>query len=234
MSIKKMGAWALSGSLLVMLAACSTSGDPGSGGAPAPSDAGASQPAANQAAPVTLKMAMWDSNNEFIAFLTEKVKEYSKVKPNVKVEVESFKSDGDYLQAIKVRSGGNALPDLIELKPNWLSDFKEQLLPLDGLNALRSNLYADKYKVDGKVLAVPTVSFPELVYYHPSIFKELNLEVPTTWPEFMDVLNKLKAHGKYIPYAMGGKDAWPNYPFNEFVPHILSDNENYLGLAECE
>lgn len=178
---------------------------------------------------VTLKMAMWDSNNDFINFVTEKVKEYSQVDPNVTVEVESFKSDSDYLQAIKVRAGGGALPDLMELKPNWLADFKEQLIPLDDLSVLSSNKYAKTYAVDGKVIAIPSVSFPELVYYHPSIFEELSLEVPTTWPQFVDTLKKIKEHGTYIPYAMGGKDAWPNYPFNEFLPHILSDNENYLS-----
>ncbi len=178
---------------------------------------------------VTLKLAMWDSNNDFITFLTDKVKEYSSVNPNVKVEVESFKSDSDYLQAIKVRAGGDALPDLIELKPNWLADFKEQLTPLDDLGVVSKNIYAKNYAVDGKILAIPSVSFPELVYYHPSVFKELNLEVPTTWPQFMDVLKKIQENGKYIPYAMGGKDAWPDYPFNEFLPHIISDKESYLS-----
>lgn len=178
---------------------------------------------------VTLKMAMWDSNNAFIEYLTNKVKEYSTVEPNVKIELESFKSDGDYLQAMKVRLSGNELPDVMELKPAWLIDFKDELVPLDGEAFLAKNKYVDKFKVEGKTLAVPTVMFPEVVYYHPSIFKELGLQVPTTWPQFMDVMKKIKDNGKYIPYAMGGKDSWPDYPFNEFMPQSVSDNENYLS-----
>lgn len=50
------------------------------------------------------------------------------------MEVETFKSDGDYLQAMKVRLAANELPDIIELKPNFINDFKAELLPLDSLS----------------------------------------------------------------------------------------------------
>lgn len=191
--------------------------------------ASSSPSAADSDKKITLKLAMWDTNNEFITYLTEKVKEYSTVKPNVTVEVESFKSDGDYLQAMKVRTSANSLPDVFELKPNFLNDFKDELEPLDDQSFIAKNLYAKKFAIDGKVLAVPTVSFPELVYYHPSMFKELNLTVPTTWPQYLDVLKKIKDNSKYIPYAMGGKDGWPNYPFNEFMPLLVSGSETYLS-----
>ncbi|MDQ0887000.1 raffinose/stachyose/melibiose transport system substrate-binding protein [Paenibacillus sp. V4I9] len=178
---------------------------------------------------VTIKMAMWDVNASFIDFLTAKVKEYSKVESNVNVEVEAFKSDGDYLKAMKVRLSANEMPDFFELKPNFINDFKSELLPLDDLSTTAKNKYAKKYAVDGKVLAMPTVQFPEMVYYHPSIFKELGLTVPTTWSQFLDVLNKIKENKKYIPYAMGGKDSWPDYPFNEFMHHLTSGDESYLS-----
>jgi len=220
------GKWFLICSLLLasILSGCgnnnAASGNAGSNGNAA-ADAGEKA--------VTLKMTIWDSSDDLLTYLTNKVKEFNTVMPNVTVELETFKNDGDYLQSMKVRSGGNSLPDVITLKPNWLSDFEEQLLPLDGLSVLERSKYADKYKINGKVLAIPTMSFPELVYYHPSIFTELGLEVPTTWPQFIDVLKAIQASGKYIPYAMGGKDAWPTYPFNEFLPHIISDNADYLS-----
>ncbi|RED63426.1 ABC transporter substrate-binding protein [Cohnella phaseoli] len=218
-----------------ILAACGKNNGAGAGESQTSGASPSQTTEASSAAPeaskekVTLKMAMWDSNNEFISFLQEKVKEYSQVAPHVTVELEPFKGDGDYLQAMKVRSAGNELPDILELKPNWLNDFKEQLIPLDGAGFLEKNQYASKYAVDGKIIAVPTVSFPELVYYHPSVFEELGLKVPTTWPQFIEVLTKIKDNGKYIPYAMGGKDAWPDYPFNEFIPHIVSGDESYLS-----
>ncbi|CAH1231110.1 Multiple sugar-binding protein [Paenibacillus allorhizoplanae] len=176
---------------------------------------------------VTLKLAMWDSDSEFLDSWSKKVKEFSNVMPNVKVEVETFKSDGDYLQAMKVRLAANELPDIIEMKPNFINDFKAELLPLDDLSVTAKNSKAKQFAVDGKVLALPVISFPELVYYHPSVFKELGLSVPTTWEQFVSVLTEIKKSGKYQPYAMGGKDSWPNYPFNEFMPLLASGDENY-------
>ncbi|QMV44211.1 ABC transporter substrate-binding protein [Cohnella cholangitidis] len=213
-----------------VITACGGSNEQGASSSSSPSPA-ASQSASSSAnkEKVTLKMAIWDVNNDFLTYLDEKVKEYTAVASNVKVELETFKSDGDYLQAMKVRATGNELPDIMGLKPNWLHDFQEQLLPLDGEAYLAKNKYADKFAIDGKVYAVPMMAFPELVYYHPSIFQELNLQVPTTWPQFVDVLTKIKDNSKYIPYAMGGKDAWPDYPFNEFLPQIVSGSESYLS-----
>ncbi|KRE90267.1 hypothetical protein ASG89_08165 [Paenibacillus sp. Soil766] len=227
--MRKKWAGPLLASVLTMSVVLSGCGTTESSGATAP--AGTDKPKQEAAAgsKVTIKMAMWDVNASFIDFLTAKVKEYSKVDPNVNVEVEAFKNDGDYLKAMKVRLSANEMPDFFELKPNFINDFKTELLPLDDLSTTAKNKYAKKYAVDGKVLAMPTVQFPEMVYYHPSIFKELGLAVPTTWPQFIDVLSKIKENKKYIPYAMGGKDAWPDYPFNEFMHHITSGDENYLS-----
>lgn len=217
-------------SLSVLLAGCGAADEKGGSGKAGDSE----KPKQTAGDKVTIKMAMWDTNASFIDFLTAKVKEYSKVDPNVTVEVEAFKSDGDYLKAMKVRLSANEMPDFFELKPNFINDFKSELLPLDDLSITAKNKFAKKYAVDGKVLAMPSVSFPEMVYYHPSIFKELGLTVPTTWPQFLELLNKLKDSKKYIPYAMGGKDGWPDYPFNEFMHHLMSDDENYLSAIAAQ
>lgn len=217
----------------VLTAACGNGGNNGNNGGANTGANSTQKPSETaegaSAEKVTLKMAMWDQNNGFIDFLTAKVKEFNQVMPNVTVELESFKSDGDYLQAMKVRASADELPDIYELKPNWLNDFKGNLTSLDDLGVTKQNKFAKTYAVDGKVLALPSVSFPELVYYNKSVFKELGLEVPTTWQQFIDTLQKIKDNGKYIPYAMGGKDAWPNYPFNEFLDHTISGDENYLS-----
>ncbi|GGI46146.1 hypothetical protein GCM10008018_15660 [Paenibacillus marchantiophytorum] len=176
------------------------------------------------AEPVKLKLAMWDTKAD-LEFWTEKVKEYTKVKPNVSVEVEKVPDNGG--QYLKVRLAANDLPDLMYLKPVHFQIYKQALLPLDDLNAVKNNKYPTK--VDGKVLGVPLVSFSEFVYYHPSMFKELGIEVPKTFPEFMAVLEKVKASSKYTPLAIGGKDDWTFYPLMEFGPHILSGDEQYLA-----
>lgn len=178
---------------------------------------------AKPAQPVKLKLAMWDTKVDF-EYWTEKAKEYSKLKPNVTVEVEKVPDNGG--QYLKVRLAANDLPDLMYLKPNHMQIYKQALLPLDDLNAAKNNKYPTK--LDGKVLGVPLVSFSEFVYFHPSIFKELGLEVPKTFPEFITTLDKIKTNSKYTPISIGGKDDWTFYPLMEFGPHVLSGDENYL------
>ncbi|MFC7679365.1 ABC transporter substrate-binding protein [Paenibacillus sp. GCM10028914] len=178
----------------------------------------------NQDQPIKIKFGMWEAKSD-IEFWTEKVKEYSDIKPNVTVEVETIPDNsGQYL---KVRLAANDLPDIFYLKPADLITYKSALLPLDDLKASSQNKYPAK--IDDSILGLPLVSFSEYVYYHPSIFKEVGVEVPQTFDEFMDVLMKIKEHGKYIPIAIGGKDNWTFYPFLEFGPPLLSNNENYLS-----
>jgi raffinose/stachyose/melibiose transport system substrate-binding protein len=182
-------------------------------------------PAATQktAAPVSLKFAMWEAQGD-IDFWTEKVKEYTKLKPNVSVEV--LKVPDNKGQYLKVNLAANDLPDVFYMKPAALQVYKQSLLPLDDLQVAKDNKFTTK--IEGKTLGLPLISFYEVVYYHPSIFKELGLEVPKTMPEFISLLEKVKASGKYTPLSLGMKDSWTSYPFMEFGPHILSGDESFL------
>lgn len=173
--------------------------------------------------PIRLKFGMWESKTD-IEFWTEKVKQYSEIKPNVVVEVETIpENNGQYL---KVRLAANDLPDLFYLKPAHLPIYNASLLSLDELDATSRNKYPAK--LDGHVLGLPLVSFSEYVFYHPSIFHEVGVEVPQTRGQFINVLEKIKKHGKYIPIAVGGKEDWTFYPFMEFGPPIIAENNHYL------
>ncbi|MDD9265485.1 ABC transporter substrate-binding protein [Paenibacillus sp. GCM10023248] len=185
----------------------------------------ATAPAATQNAqePVKLKFAMWEAQGD-LDFWTEKVKEYSKLKPNVNVEV--LKVPDNKGQYLKVNLAANDLPDVFYMKPAALQVYKQALQPLDDLPVTKDNKYVTK--IDGKTLGLPLVSFYEVVYYHPSIFKELGLEIPKTMPEFIALCEKIKADGKYVPLSLGMKDSWTSYPFMEFGPHVLSGDESFL------
>ncbi|MCR8657107.1 ABC transporter substrate-binding protein [Paenibacillus endoradicis] len=179
--------------------------------------------------PITLKMAIWNSDPKFIAYMNEKTKVFQAVLPYVTIEVEAFSSDSDYLQSMRVRSAASQLPDLFELKPNWLQLFEHDLITLNDYDVTERNVIAERFAVNEKILAIPTSLQPEWIYYHPSVFDRLQLEIPQTWSEFMTVLQVIKEDGAVIPLALGAADEWPTYPFNEFLPHLLSGNETYLS-----
>ena len=185
--------------------------------------------------PVVLKMALWAANDyEYFTETKPIVQAYKEKHPNVTIELEKFKDTEDYENAMKIRNSANELPDLMPLKPYMLVNFKDVMLPLNDLKAAKNNLYASQYGVEGNVLGIPTTSFNEFVYYRKSIFNELGLSVPKTWPEFLELTKKIKANGKYIPIALGAKDVWPDYPFNEFMPCLEANDGAYWNVMATQ
>jgi raffinose/stachyose/melibiose transport system substrate-binding protein len=74
-------------------------------------------------------------------------------------------------------------------------------------NLTPSVLEATAYK--DKQYVVPTgVSYYTGVYYNKAIFEKYNLEIPTTWNEFVTLCNTLTDNG-VSPLGIGGKDGWP-------------------------
>ncbi|NOU74380.1 extracellular solute-binding protein [Paenibacillus sp. LMG 31458] len=220
--------WASSLALVSLVAMTALTGCGGTKTATTPASAApeatkAATPA-KPAQPVKLKLAMWDTKTDF-EYWTEKAKEYNKLKPNVTVEVEKVPDNGG--QYLKVRLAANDLPDLMYLKPSHMQIYKQALLPLDDTNAAKNNKFPTI--IDGKTMGLPLISFSEFVYFHPSIFKELGLEIPKTFPELITTMDKIKTNGKYTPISIGAKDDWTFYPLMEFGPHILSGDENYLA-----
>lgn len=63
--------------------------------------------------------------------------------------------------------------------------------------------------IDGKLYAVPTgLSYATGVYYNKKLFADAGLEVPTTWPELVQVMERFRGQG-VTPFGFGGKDGFP-------------------------
>ena len=86
---------------------------------------------------------------------------------------------------------------------------------------------------DGKTtFAVPMASVIHGFFYNKAIFKELGLSVPTTEKEFLAVLEKVKASGKYIPLVIGTKDQWESATmgFQNIGPTLWDGETGRKGL----
>jgi raffinose/stachyose/melibiose transport system substrate-binding protein len=185
--------------------------------------------------PVTLRFALFAQQD--IDYFTNKVdlaKAYKKANPNVNIELEILKDSSEYENAMKIRKAAGELPEIMPLKPYMLANYADSLLPLNNFAAAKSNKFAKSFAVNGKIIGIPLISFNEFVYYKKSIFKEYNLAIPKTWDEFIETAKKIKAGGKYIPIALGAKDSWPDYPFNEFMPSLVANNGALWNLMATQ
>lgn len=70
-----------------------------------------------------------------------------------------------------------------------------------------SQSMANAFTFDGKIYGVPLLAAYWIVYYNKPLFEENGLKPPTTWEEFMQVNETLKAKG-VIPMAQTFVDTW--------------------------
>lgn len=185
----------------------------------------------------TLTLATWDNNLYNFIDEYEIIEKFQEKYPNIEIEIEKVKSDSEYWDAMKMRASANQLPDIMFNKTFTLSRFKDYLVDLSSTTAAKDNELAAGYKVNGKILGVPTTSGYEYVYYWKDMFKEAGVEVPTTWDEFVEASVKLQNYYEatnpdFMALACGMKDEWPNYPFMEFMPSLEKGNgQNWNTMA---
>lgn len=79
---------------------------------------------------------------------------------------------------------------------------------------------------------VPMASVIHGFIYNADAFAEVGVEVPTTEAEFFAVLDKIKAHGGYIPMAMGTNDQWEaaTMGYNNIGPNFWKGEEGRQAL----
>ena len=185
----------------------------------------------------TLVLATWDNNLYNFIDEYEIIEKFQEEYPNIEIEIEKIKSDSEYWDAMKMRASANQLPDIMFNKTFTLFRFKDYLVDLSSTTAAKDNELAAGYKVNDKILGIPTTSGYEYVYYWKDMFREAGVDVPTTWEEFVAAGVKLQDHFSatnpdYMALGCGMKDEWPNYPFMEFMPALESGNgQNWNTMA---
>lgn len=149
---------------------------------------------------------------------------YKESHPNVTLEIEKLKDSAAFEEAMKIRAAAGELPDLMTFKPYMLASFSDQVMDLGGAAATEKNMYAQEYAIDGKIVGLPEVTAVTFVFYWKSVFEEYGIEIPQTWGEFIAISEELKEKSDLIPVVMGAKDAWADYPFNEYMPALEADD----------
>ncbi|MBB5633256.1 raffinose/stachyose/melibiose transport system substrate-binding protein [Cryobacterium mesophilum] len=163
---------------------------------------------------VTLQFESWRPEDAAI-WNSKIIPAFEKEHPDIKVQFSPTKAT-EYDAALKTRFQGGTAGDLITCRSGALNrenikaGYLEPLKGLAGLSnfdELSQSFWASS---EGDPYCVPVASVMAAFFYNKDIFKELNLQVPTTQAEFMSVLQAIKSNGKYVPLALGATpgDAW--------------------------
>jgi raffinose/stachyose/melibiose transport system substrate-binding protein len=134
--------------------------------------------------------------------------------PDIQVEFTPT-APKEYNAALNARLEGGTAGDLITCRPfdASLELFnKGNLVALNDLPSMAN--FSDVAKSawttdDGKAtFCVPMASVIHGFIYNKDIFKEVGVEPPKTEEEFLGMLEKIKANGKYTPLVLGTNDQW--------------------------
>lgn len=206
--------------LLLVLAACGNSQNAESNQSNEPAKpADQSKPAVVEK--VTLKVMFQkgegDGADPLHDWMQENVKLYKEQNDHVDFEVVANTSSDNYLTVITTKMAANDLPDIFQgwtlerMRPfaesgriydlsqdiNAYPDWQENL-PETGLDATT---------FDGGIYGIPLEMAVEPVFYNKKVFADNGLEVPTTYEQFLNIVDVLSAAG-ITPVTVPNKEPW--------------------------
>lgn len=89
----------------------------------------------------------------------------------------------------------------------------------------------DLVSYDGKTYAVPTQKSLCVMFYNKEIFSNNDVEVPTTYDEFLAVCDTFKANG-VTPMALCGSDAWIPAQFVQQIAAGMAGDELFQSICD--
>ncbi|GAB2697787.1 extracellular solute-binding protein [Paenibacillus thermoaerophilus] len=194
------------------------------------SDDGSVSPAANASSAPTVQPAepakefkmtirhinVRETSKNTLALLQEVAKKTEAEVPGLKFELDGVEDTVNRDQKLKAEMAAGNPPPIFNLfggddtknysKAGRLLDLTPIIQEL-GLSDKFLNL--GEFTVDGKVYGLPEAGYVEGFFYNTKMFADAGVQVPTTWDEFLQVCEALKAKG-ITPIALGGGggDAW--------------------------
>jgi len=147
-------------------------------------------------------------------FFEEVVAEYEKQNPNVKIDMQVIAND-PFKEKIKIILGTENAPDVFF---TWPGEFTNRFIRANQIMDLTPymeegwgdtfiNSVVEPFKYNEKIYGAPYRLDAKVFVYNTKIFDEVGVEVPETWPEFLDVLEKIDNAG-YTPIAFGNMFPW--------------------------
>jgi raffinose/stachyose/melibiose transport system substrate-binding protein len=182
-------------------------------------DAGSEATEKENTEPVTLKL--FTGKIETIDLMNEIINEFNESQDRITVEQEYQK---DASNIIKIKFAADQAPDIMTtyeqgfVDQGKYLDLSEQSEWWDRLTPAMKEACTDVKT--GKQYRVCTNMTMAGFFYNKEIYNELGLTVATTWEEFVQNLETIKAQKPDVtPWFIFGNEAWHLGHLIEFIPH---------------
>lgn len=154
---------------------------------------------------VTVRLSYWNSEDTMEALL-----EYlAQAVPDVEIEYQ-FIDNSNYDTIIDTQLAAGEGPDIIgESAGSALKHARlGYLVEVNDLAANYSTAGTSIFTYEGNIYALPGISWFEGIYYNKAIFEENNIELPTTFDEYIAICKQFQELG-ITPLAAGLKSWEP-------------------------
>ena len=185
------------------------------------------QPAATEA-PAKVTVTWWhiSTKDPGLSDWQKMADDYMAAHPNVTIEITVLENEAFKTKLTTVMQSGDP-PDIFQ---SWGGGTFNQQVDAGLLKDITADLNADTawrdsfapgalgvYSYQGKNYGVPWDMGMVGFWYNKDLFKQAGIDAtPTTWTEFLDVVQKLKAAG-ITPLSIGEGDKWPGMHFWNYL-----------------
>ncbi len=173
--------------------------------------------------PVTIQWwTIFTTPPELPALAETLAQEYMDANPNVTIEITHLENEAFKERLATVMQSGDP-PDLFQswgggilwnfAEAGLLRDITPELTAEDSgwQNSFTTQAALNLYAYNGAYYGAPWNFGAVGFWYNTRLFEEAGIEaVPTTWTEFLAVVQQLKDAG-ITPIALGGRDKWPGH-----------------------
>ncbi|MEH7086024.1 extracellular solute-binding protein [Neobacillus drentensis] len=153
---------------------------------------------------------------EYAPYFEEVVKAFEKENPDIKIKMEAI-ADEPIKDKLRVVLGGKEVPDIMF---SWSGEFARKFVRADTALDLTPYLNEDPawknsfipaslqpFTSNEKNYGIPLRFNGKFFVYNKKIFDKYQLQPPTTWDEFLQVLDTLKKGGE-TPIILGNQSPW--------------------------
>ena len=188
----------------------------------------------------TTEIMFFSNKIEAVGTYNKLVEKFEAENPNIRVTISA---PPDATTVLKTKLVKGDVPDIISMSAdrsyadfvdaNILEDL-DGLVDIDKINPVYNKMMKDLEIEDKQgIYGVPYALNASGVIYNKDIFRELNLEIPKTWDEFLSVAQKVK-NEQIIPFYMTYKEAWTTLPAWNTISSTLVSSEIFDKVNKRE
>lgn len=201
-------------SLMVLLAACGGDSQGGNGNEPVDDEVSGS---IDGILTVTTTMSNEGERRAFEELIEEFENETD-------IQVEASFPSGGYEDQLRVMMAANDMPDIFDTH-GWsqlrYGEYTHDQRDMDWVDRLDPAMEGIVKDEEGKVYTHPLNMAQDGVIYNETVLEEYDVEVPSTWDEFVSALETIRdeSDGTVTPLWIGGGDG---YPLGQMVDQLLT------------